>query len=65
MAPAFKMNALKPAKAAVDPPKRSNVFKAAEKAQKTGEKRPAAAMSAAERLIIEDQERKRRRLERA
>jgi DNA/RNA-binding protein KIN17 len=54
MASAFKMNTLKPVKAAVDPPKRPNVLKAVGKAQKTEEKRPAAAMSAAGRLIIED-----------
>jgi DNA/RNA-binding protein KIN17 len=68
LAPApVKLNALKtnPLKAA--PAKKMNVFKAAEKAQSSngsrGEKR-AAPMSAAEALIQEEQERKRRRLER-
>jgi len=68
-APAFKMNALKPAsgnplKPPANPLKRPNAFKVAEKAHKVGEKRPAATMSAAERLIIEDQERKRRKMDR-
>jgi DNA/RNA-binding protein KIN17 len=64
----IKLNALKanPLKAA--PAKKMNVFKAAEKAQSSneprGEKRAAPVMSAAEALIQEEQERKRRRLER-
>lgn len=69
----IKLNALKPA--AANPLKRPNVFKMAAAAkterkekeafpeQVAGKKREAP-MSAAERLIFEDQERKRRRMER-
>jgi len=74
----FKLNPLKPAanplKAGSNPLKRPNVFKAAAassttsapaavESDKTGEKRKGP-MTAAERLIFEDQERKRRRMER-
>ncbi|KIM40968.1 hypothetical protein M413DRAFT_445740 [Hebeloma cylindrosporum] len=69
----FKMNALKsgvnPLKA--NPLKRPNVFKsgtpaaATESGEKPGnEKKRSAPMSAAERIIIEEQERKRRRMDR-
>ncbi|KDR83040.1 hypothetical protein GALMADRAFT_221025 [Galerina marginata CBS 339.88] len=68
----FKMNALKapvnPLKA--NPLKRPNVFKsAAPPASESGdkavnEKKRSAPMTAAERLIIEEQERKRRRMDR-
>lgn len=68
----FKFNALKPA--ASNPLKRPNVFKmaAAGKADKSQEKEPEklagkkrdAPMTAAQQLILEDQERKRRKMER-
>lgn len=68
----FKFNALKPA--AANPLKRPNVFKmaAAGKADKSQEKEPEklagkkrdAPMTAAQQLILEDQERKRRKMER-
>ncbi|KAJ7711490.1 domain of Kin17 curved DNA-binding protein-domain-containing protein [Mycena metata] len=64
---AFKANPLKlanPLKA--NPLKRPNVFKTApstsSSAPDNDKKRPASSMTAAERLIIEDQERKRRRM---
>ncbi|KAF8443165.1 domain of Kin17 curved DNA-binding protein-domain-containing protein [Boletus edulis BED1] len=64
----LKLNPLKPG---VNPLKRPNVFKTSavskpsDRADTSNDKkRPAAAMSAAERLILEDQERKRRRMER-
>ena len=60
----LKLNA-NPLKA--NPLKRPNVFKAASPnndAEKVNEKKRAAPMTAAERLIIEEQERKRRRMER-
>jgi len=51
-----------------NPLKRTNPLKAAstsaEAAERANEKKRAAPMSAAERLIIEDQERKRRRMDR-
>ncbi len=70
----LKLNPLKtsanPLKA--NPLKRPNVFKTAAAGPSSAsniekvndKKRPASAMSAAERLILEDQERKRRRMER-
>lgn len=68
----LKINPLKavvnPLKA--NPLKRPNVFKSSAPSTSTSEsgvnerKRPAAPMSAAERLIIEEQERKRRRMDR-
>lgn len=66
----LKLNPLKsgininPLKA--NPLKRPNVFKTSNSSQAEGDsaKRPAAAMSAAEKLILEDQNRKRRRTER-
>jgi len=69
----FKLNPLKPAanplKAGANPLKRPNVFKQAASAQpsaeeKAGTKRKGQAMSAAEMLILEEQNRKRRRMER-
>jgi DNA/RNA-binding protein KIN17 len=68
----LKMNPLKPANPlkASNPLKRPNVFKSAgatpssSSSTSTAEKRSHATMSAAERLIIEDQERKRRKMER-
>lgn len=63
----LKLNPLKPG---VNPLKRPNVFKtSAASTSKPSDhadskKRPASAMSAAERLILEEQERKRRRMER-
>ncbi|RDB14721.1 KIN17-like protein [Hypsizygus marmoreus] len=53
----------------VNPLKRPNVFKStpgsgSADAEKVNEKKRAAPMTAAERLIIEDQERKRRRMDR-
>lgn len=68
----LKMNPLKasnPLKA-TNPLKRPNVFKStgssssASATAPTAAKRDSAQMSAAERLIIEDQERKRRKMER-
>ncbi|KAK7454498.1 hypothetical protein VKT23_011252 [Stygiomarasmius scandens] len=67
----FKMNALKPAAnplKASNPLKKPNVFKTAASASTSSgdsesKKRPAP-MSAAERLILEEQERKRRRMDR-
>ncbi|KIJ17589.1 hypothetical protein PAXINDRAFT_167600 [Paxillus involutus ATCC 200175] len=63
----LKLNPLKPA---VNPLKRQNVFKATLAAKSpdspsTGidKKRPATAMPAAERLILEERERKRRKME--
>jgi len=63
----LKLNPLKPA---VNPLKRQNVFKAPLAAKSpdspsTGidKKRPATAMPAAERLILEERERKRRKME--
>ena len=66
----LKLNPLKsgininPLKA--NPLKRPNVFKTSNSSQVEGDraKRPAATMSAAEKLILEDQDRKRRRTER-
>ncbi|KAJ7606566.1 domain of Kin17 curved DNA-binding protein-domain-containing protein [Mycena polygramma] len=59
-----------PAAPAANPLKRPNVFKAAASSSSTPDweksndrKRPALSMTAAERLIIEDQERKRRRMD--
>jgi DNA/RNA-binding protein KIN17 len=68
---AFKANPLKPANPLkVNPLKRPNVFKAGASSSSTvdsekgnDKKRPASSMTAAERLIIEDQERKRRRMD--
>lgn len=66
----FKMNPLKPATNPLkaNPLKRPNVFKTSadgtDATKSNGVKRPAPAMTAAERLIIEEQERKKRRLER-
>ncbi|VDC01299.1 unnamed protein product [Peniophora sp. CBMAI 1063] len=64
----LKLNPLKPA---ANPLKRPNVFKQAAATTKTtppaeaaGTKRKATEMTAAERLILEDQERKRRKMER-
>ena len=61
----LKINSLKPG---VNPLKRGNVLKTSKPSDSTetgtDKKRPAAAMSAAERLILEDQERKRRKMER-
>ncbi|KAI9568544.1 domain of Kin17 curved DNA-binding protein-domain-containing protein [Boletus coccyginus] len=64
----LKLNPLKPG---ANPLKRPNVFKTAASSKpldhadtSNDKKRPASAMSAAERLILEDQERKRRRMER-
>ena len=50
----------------VNPLKRPNVFKSGSggNSEKTNEKKRSAPMTAAERLIVEDQERKRRRIER-
>ncbi|KAF8840778.1 hypothetical protein BDN67DRAFT_990162 [Paxillus ammoniavirescens] len=63
----LKLNPLKPA---VNPLKRQNIFKAPLAAKSadtdsTGidKKRPATAIPAAERLILEDRERKRRKME--
>lgn len=63
----LKLNPLK----ASNPLKRPNVFKQAASSSSStpapteaGKKRDASAMSAAERLMVEDQERKRRRMER-
>jgi DNA/RNA-binding protein KIN17 len=70
-APATGGLKLNPLKLSVNPLKRPNVFKtlAASKPSNHADtsndkKRPASAMSAAERLILEEQERKRRRMER-
>jgi len=73
MAPVgLKLNPLKPSvnPLKANPLKRPNVFKMAAAGsssvgagEKNDKKRPASAMSAAERLILEDQERKRRRME--
>jgi len=67
----LKINSLKPGvnPLKANPLKRPNVFKTASTSgtndsDKTHEKKRAAPMSAAERLIIEDQERKRRRMDR-
>ncbi|KAF8887158.1 domain of Kin17 curved DNA-binding protein-domain-containing protein [Infundibulicybe gibba] len=66
----FKMNPLKPSTNPLkaNPLKRPNIFKSAPStadSDKSNEKkRPAPTMTAAERLIIEEQERKRRRTER-
>ncbi|TFY52659.1 hypothetical protein EVG20_g10456 [Dentipellis fragilis] len=65
----FKLNPLKanPMKAGANPLKRPNVFKQASSTapdEKAGMKRKDAPLSAAERLILEEQERKRRRMER-
>jgi len=69
----FKMNALKPVvnPLKANPLKRPNVFKSAtpvtssESGDKVvNEKKRSAPMTAAERLIIEEQERKRRRMDR-
>ncbi|THH10065.1 hypothetical protein EW146_g8489 [Bondarzewia mesenterica] len=69
---ALKFNALKPAvnplKAGVKPLKRPNIFKQAVVAQgpaaeHTSAKRKDTALSVAERLILEDQGRKRRKME--
>ena len=71
----LKLNALKPnpLKPGVNPLKRPNVFKAASTSlsttptpadvEKVNGKKRDAPMSAAERLIFEEQERKRRRME--
>lgn len=70
-APAAGGLKLNPLKLGANPLKRPNVFKtlAASKPldhadTSNDKKRPASAMSAAERLILEEQERKRRRMER-
>jgi len=70
-APATGGLKLNPLKLGANPLKRPNVFKisAASKPSDRADtsndkKRPATAISAAERLILEDQERKRRRMER-
>lgn len=58
----LKLNPIK-----ANPLKRPNIFKSASgggDAEKAGEKRRVAAVSAAEQLIIEDQARKRRRMDR-
>ncbi|KAJ7164671.1 domain of Kin17 curved DNA-binding protein-domain-containing protein [Mycena crocata] len=63
---AFKANPLKPANPLkTNPLKRPNVFKTAASSASSDndKKRPASSMNAAERLIIEDQERKRRRMD--
>ncbi|KAI0683259.1 domain of Kin17 curved DNA-binding protein-domain-containing protein [Cytidiella melzeri] len=66
----FKVNPLKPAvnplKAGVNPLKRSNVFKqaAASSTESVAGKKRDAPMSSAQRLMYEDQERKRRKMER-
>ena len=67
----FKLNPLKPAtnplKAGANPLKRPNVFKQASTAASApaeSEKKTSGPMSAAERLMFEDQERKRRKMER-
>ncbi|KAA1474790.1 hypothetical protein DENSPDRAFT_841431 [Dentipellis sp. KUC8613] len=65
----LKLNPLKanPLKAGANPLKRPNVFKQASSTasdEKAGMKRKDAPLSAAERLILEEQERKRRRMER-
>jgi len=69
----FKMNALKPPvnPLKANPLKRPNVFKSATPAASSesgdkavNEKKRSAPMTAAERLIIEEQERKRRRMDR-
>ncbi|KAH0826142.1 domain of Kin17 curved DNA-binding protein-domain-containing protein [Lanmaoa asiatica] len=64
----LRLNPLKPG---VNPLKRPNVFKTAAATKvpdhpdtSHDKKRPASAMSAAERLILEEQERKRRKMER-
>lgn len=65
----FKLNGVKPG---VNPLKRPNVFKIsaskssapAEEPAKTNEKKRPTPMSMAEKLIVEDQERKRRRMDR-
>lgn len=66
--PGLKLN---PLKLGTNPLKRPNVFKTAASSKPSDhgdtsndKKRPASAMSVAERLILEDQERKRRRMER-
>jgi len=70
---ALKLNPIKPTvnpfKAGVNPLKRTNVLKTAvpptpSNTDKDNEKKRAAPMTAAERLIFEEQERKRRRMER-
>jgi len=69
---AFKVNPLKPTNPLkANPLKRPNVFKTAATSSSTTDsekgndkKRPASSMNVAERLIIEDQERKRRRMDR-
>ncbi|KAL5482898.1 hypothetical protein ACEPAI_9493 [Sanghuangporus weigelae] len=62
----FKLNSLKAP--AANPLKRPNVFKTAmssnKDSEKTNGKKREAPMTAAERLILEEQERKRRRMER-
>lgn len=59
---------LNPLKLGTNPLKRANVFKTLKSSDHTDtgndKKRPASAMSAAERLILEEQERKRRKMER-
>ena len=61
---------LNPLKASANPLKRPNVFKQAAEKKSTsppaeaGKKRDASEMTAAQRLMLEDQERKRRKLER-
>lgn len=59
--PGLKLNPLKPG---INPLKRPNVLKSSKVDTGNEKKRPVSAMSAAERLILEDQERKRRRMER-
>lgn len=60
----FKMNPLKPVNPLKpNPLKRPNVFKTASSTEVNEKKRPAP-MSAAERLIVEEQERKRRKMDR-
>ena len=70
--PAFGGLKVHPLKPSVNPLKRPNVFKQATSSttpssdsdKANGKKREFASMSAAERLISEDQERKRRKMER-
>lgn len=65
----LKLNS-NPLKAGMNPLKRPNAFKTAASNStpsmpaSSGTKRPAPAQSAAERLMFEDQERKRRKMER-
>jgi DNA/RNA-binding protein KIN17 len=61
----LKVNPLKANPLKANPLKRSNPLKGGSDADKSnGVKRPASSISAAERLIMEEQERKKRRMER-